>query len=63
MKNVQKDITKASAQNPASESLKTTIPKDIASVMELAKGDFIKWTLVTNGKGTHATIKKLDLKY
>jgi len=37
--------TKINLNAPGSQSLRTTIPIALAEILELKKGDFIKWSL------------------
>ena len=45
-------------QNPKSKSLRTTIPSEIAGILELTDDDKLVWEVNTNNNDINITLKK-----
>ncbi len=62
MSKMKKGITKVVVAKTESESLRTTIPSDIVSILGLSSGDSIKWEWKLEDSQHIAIVRKVSSK-
>lgn len=60
MAKMKKGITKVVIAKTESESLRTTIPSDIVSILKLSNGDSIKWDWQLEDSEHIAIVRKVQ---
>lgn len=57
-KNLRHDITRLTPQVRGSNSLRSTVPKEVVQKLRLNDDDFIHWVVVDNGKTKYAKVQQ-----